>query len=50
MQAIILEMQKVCLVQVGNDIELDTVGRQFKPYLWCHCSVTWDAVPKQSWS
>ena len=23
-----------CLVQVGNCIELDTVGRQFEPYLW----------------
>ena len=23
-----------CLVQVGNCIELDTVGRQFEPYQW----------------
>ena len=38
-----------CLVQVGNDIELDTVGRQFEPYRWRPCGVTWDAVPEQSW-
>ena len=25
---------KGCLVQVGNGIELDTVGHLFKPYLW----------------
>ena len=24
-----------CLVQVGNGIELEAVGLQFKPYLWC---------------
>ena len=40
---------KGCLVQVGNDIELDTVGRQFEPYRWRPCGVTWDAVPEQSW-
>ena len=38
-----------CLVQVGNCIELDTVGRQFEPYLWLPCGVTWDAVPEQLW-
>ena len=37
------------VVQVGNDIELDTVGRQFEPYRWHPCGVTWDAVPEQSW-
>ena len=31
-----------CLVQVGNGIELDTVGRQFEPYQWLPCVVTWD--------
>ena len=39
----------VGLVQVGNDIELDTIGRQFEPDLWRPCGVTWDAVPEQSW-
>ena len=34
-----------CLVQVGNGIELDTVGRQFKPYLWHPFGVTWDVAP-----
>ena len=34
-----------CLVQVGNGIELDTVGRQFEPYRWRPCGVTWDVVP-----
>ena len=29
-----------CLVQVGNDIELDTVGRQFDPYRWRPCGVS----------
>ena len=24
----------LCLIQVGNDKELDTVGRQFEPYRW----------------
>ena len=38
-----------CLVQVGNGIELDTVGRQFEPYRWRPCSVTWDLGPEQSW-
>ena len=28
---------KGCLVQDGNGIELDTVGRQFKPYQWRPC-------------
>ena len=31
-----------CLVQVGNGIELEAFGLQFKPYLWCPCGVTWD--------
>ena len=35
-----------CLVQAGNDIELDTVGRQFELYWWHHCGVTCDVVPK----
>ena len=30
-----------CLVQVGNGIEPDTVGRQFEPYRWRPCGVTW---------
>ena len=38
-----------CLVQVGNDIELDTVGCQFEPYRGRSCGVTWDSVPEQSW-
>ena len=25
---------KGCLVLVGNDIELDAIGRQFEPYLY----------------
>ena len=38
----------VCLVQVGNGIELDTVCRQFEPYRWRPgpCGVTWDVVPE----
>ena len=36
-----------CLVQCGNGIELDTVGRQFEPYLLHPCGVTGDFVPKQ---
>ena len=35
-------MNKGCLVQVGNGIELEAVGFQFKPYLWRSCGVTWD--------
>ena len=38
-----------CLVQVGNCIELDTVGRLFEPYRWRPCGVTWDFGPEQSW-
>ena len=34
---------KGCLVQVGNGIELETVGLQFEPYRWRHCGVTWDS-------
>ena len=38
------------LVQVGNGIELDTVGRQFERYYRLRpCGVTWDVVPEQSW-
>ena len=40
---------KGCLVKVGNGIELDTVGRQFEPYRWRPCGVTWDFGPEQSW-
>ena len=32
-----------CLVQVGNGIELEAVGLQFKLYLWLPCGVTWDS-------
>ena len=32
-----------CLVQVGNGIELEAVGLQFKPYQWLPCGVTWDS-------
>ena len=35
----------VCLVQVGNDIELDTVGRKFEPQATRPCGMTCDAVP-----
>ena len=35
-------MNKGCLVQVGNGIELEAVGFQFEPYLWLPCGVTWD--------
>ena len=31
----------LCLVQVGNGIELEAVGLQFKPYWWLPCGVTW---------
>ena len=39
-----------CLVLVGNDIKLDTFGRQFEPYQWRRCVQvgTWDAVPEQT--
>ena len=40
-----LTSYKGCLVQVGNGIELDTVGRQFEPYRWRPCGVAWDVVP-----
>ena len=44
-----------CLVLVGEDIELDAVGRQFEPcpyrrlrlHRWRPCGVTWDAVPSE---
>ena len=38
-----------CLVQVGNGIELDTVGCQFEAYRWRPSGVTWDSVPDLSW-
>ena len=38
-----------CLVLVGTNIELDTVGRKSVPYRWRPCGVTWDSVPEQSW-
>ena len=31
------------LIQVGNGIELEAIGLQFKPYLWLPCGVTWDS-------
>ena len=31
------------LVQVGNGIDLEAVGLQFKPYLWHPRAVTWDS-------
>ena len=34
---------KLCLVQVGNGIELEAVGLQFEPYWWLPCGVTWDS-------
>ena len=48
-QPIHTTIHKGCLVQVGDGIELDTVGRQFEPYRWLPCGVTWDVVPEQSW-
>ena len=33
----------MCLVQVGNGIELEAIGLQFEPYRWCPCGVTWDS-------
>ena len=42
-----IPLLKGCLVQVGNAIELDTVGRQFEPYRWSPCGVTWDFDPEQ---
>ena len=33
----------MCLVQVGNGIELEAVGLQFEPYRWRPCGVTWDS-------
>ena len=43
---VLLFSSKQCLVQVGNGIELDTVGCQFEPYRWRPCGVTWDVVPE----
>ena len=37
---------------VSSGIELDIVGRQFEPYGWRPCGVTWDFGPRgpeQSW-
>ena len=36
-------IEKGCLVQVGNCIELEAVGLQFEPYRWLPCGVTWDS-------
>ena len=33
----------ICLVQVGNGIELEAVGLEFEPYQSRPCSVTWDS-------
>ena len=40
-----------CLVQGGNDVELDTVGRYVdsKLYRWRPCGGIWDSSPEQSW-
>ena len=32
-----------CLVQVGNGIEVEAVGLQFKPYQWRPCGVIWNS-------
>ena len=32
-------------IQVGNGVELDTVGRQFETYRWRPRGVTWDLFP-----
>ena len=29
--------------QIGNGIEVEAVGLQYKPYLWRLCGVTWDS-------
>ena len=42
-QIIFLNYFTWCLIQVGNGIEMEAVGLQFKPYLWCPCGVTWDS-------
>ena len=34
---------------VLSKLAIDTVGRQFEPYLWRPCGVTWDVVPEHSW-
>ena len=34
---------RLCLVQVGNGIELEAVGFRFEPYRWRPCGVTWDS-------
>ena len=36
-------LQQLCLVQVGNGIELEAVGFRFEPYRWRPCGVTWDS-------
>ena len=36
-------ISEYCLVQVGNGIELEAVGLQFKHYWWWPCGVTWDS-------
>ena len=39
----VIEHTYICLVQVGNGIELEAVGLQFEPYRWRPCGVTWDS-------
>ena len=38
-----IHINKGCLVQVGNGIELEAVGFRFEPYRWRPCGVTWDS-------
>ena len=37
------DMDRGCLVQVGNGIEPEAVGLQFEPYRWRPCGMTWDS-------
>ena len=37
-----------CLVEVGNDIELDAVCRPFEPYRRRPCGVTWHVPNRRS--
>ena len=38
-----MQIYTLCLVQVGNGIELEAVGFPFEPYWWRPCGVTWDS-------
>ena len=44
LESIVMQHLKmyICLVQVGNGIELEAVGLQFESYRWRPCGVTWD--------